>query len=436
MQRVYESGASAVPPTPPAIPSIGYPSRGNPAAGAMPTVPGPYMMHQLVEELMAVITAGGIAPDPLTLDQLKLALDAVYVKRNGTSPILQNFPGLTRSLTALGGGLVREYVDIPNAATVGGIEICTVYNCAIDPVTGIWAGRDIADICWLEKWHDVAGTKELWIAPTAAAATVPVWVNVFSLNANNGNMVIAGTLAAAAATLPTHLLRQDQATAQFTPASYSSKNINIAANTAFTAAQCLGQMYVVNLNNAVLSLPAPNANGEITLIGNMPIGSVISVPAGVILVYPDSTQVVGGAIALGYRDVVTLTSNGGAWFITSMTGQPIVKPATLPNQAVAMSQAFGIAQTWQNVTATRAAGVTYTNSTGRLKKIKVSALGTVANSSASIYPIVATVSLPTNVAYVLTANAGWLVTSDFEVAPGQTYSITLAGSVLSGWFEF
>lgn len=191
MQRVYESGASAVPPTPPAIASIGYPSRGNPAAGAMPTVPGPYMMHQLVEELMAVITAGGIAPDPLTLNQLKLALDATYLAKNGTSPILQNFAGLTRSVTPLGGGLLREYVDIANAATVGGLEIGNVYNCAVDAMTGVWAGRDIADFCWLEKWHDTAGTKEFWFAPTAAAGTVPVWQKVFALDMVGGGMYLA-----------------------------------------------------------------------------------------------------------------------------------------------------------------------------------------------------------------------------------------------------
>lgn len=149
------------------------------------------MMHQLVEELLAVISAAGIAPNHLALNQLKLALDAIYLAKNGTSPIQQNFAGLTRSLTALGGGLVREYVDITNAATVGGIEICTVYNCAIDPVTGIWAGRDIADICWLEKTHDVAGTKEFWSAPTGAASTQPVWTKVFSLDLVGGGMYLA-----------------------------------------------------------------------------------------------------------------------------------------------------------------------------------------------------------------------------------------------------
>ncbi|MEW6562703.1 MAG: hypothetical protein AB1400_05655 [Pseudomonadota bacterium] len=83
MDKVYESGAVAIPPTPPANPSIGYPSRGNALAGVMPTVTGPYLMHQMVEELSAVITAGGLVPNHLVLNQVRQALDNTYMKRNG-----------------------------------------------------------------------------------------------------------------------------------------------------------------------------------------------------------------------------------------------------------------------------------------------------------------------------------------------------------------
>lgn len=190
MDRVYESGASNVAPTPPAVPSIGFPSRGNPGTGTMPTVPGPYMMHSLVEEIMAVISAAAITPDEAVLNQLKQALDTIYMSKNGTSALLQNFAGLTRSMTPLGGGLIREYVDVTNAATVGGIEIGVVYNCAINTATGVWDGRDIADICWMEKWHDVAGTKEFWFAPTGVANAVPVWTKIFAIDMVNGTVTL------------------------------------------------------------------------------------------------------------------------------------------------------------------------------------------------------------------------------------------------------
>lgn len=190
MDRVYESGASATPPTPPEVPSKGYPSRGNPSTGVMPTVPGPYMMHQLVEEIMAVIAAGGIAADKAVLNQLKLSLDATYLAKNGNSPILQNFSGKIWEGTPNGGAKVRKFADSV-AATTGNIEIGTSYNCDLNPVTGVWAGRDIADMCWLEKWHDTAGKKEFWFAETGAAGAVPVWTKVFSLDMVGGGMYLA-----------------------------------------------------------------------------------------------------------------------------------------------------------------------------------------------------------------------------------------------------
>jgi len=97
---------------------------------------------------------------------------------------IQQFSGLTRTLTPAGGALVREYADTV-ALTTGNIEIGISYNCAVDPVTGVWAGRDTADICWLEKWGDTGGTKEFWYATTSSAGVVPTWTNVSYLDSVN-----------------------------------------------------------------------------------------------------------------------------------------------------------------------------------------------------------------------------------------------------------
>lgn len=435
MDRVYESGASAAPPIPPAVPSVGYPSRGNAASGQMPSVVGPYMFHQLVEELMAVIAAGNIVPNKLVLNQLKLALDAVYVKKNGTSPILQNFAGLTRALTPLGGAQLREYVDIPNAATVGGIEICTVYNCTINPVSGVWGGRDIADICWLEKWHDVAGTKEIWFAPTAAAGAVPAWILVQSLTAAVGALKLAGTVESARATLPIHLLRQDQATEQFTPISFSTSNQALNDSTVLIAAQCAGQTYELTGGVITATLPDAIINGKVTFIGRVA-GATVAVPPAATLVYPDGTQTLGGTIAIDYRATVTLTCMlANIWIITSMTGQPIVKPASSANQAVAMSQVVGLGQTRQDLTASRAAGTNYVNSTGKPIIVHVNAQATIANNSATLTPTVGGQIQPASVVYSVAANSGWMVTSLFVVMPGESYSIALVQATLNKWIE-
>lgn len=274
MDRVYESGAAAAPPVPPAIPSTGYPSRGNASTGTMPTVPGPYMFHQLVEEIMAVIAAGNIVPDKLVLSQLKLALDAVYVKKNGTSPILQNFPGLTRSLTALGGGLVREYADVANAATVGGLEIGTVYNCAIDPVTGVWAGRDIADICWLEKWTDLAGVKEFWYAPTALVGVVPAWQKVDSLDLVNGiraltgNLTVSGNASAAAATLAVHAVNLGQFPGTLSGSGYIKIPVIVAGVARVFIIQWSNALSLDQNSTVTATLPVAWPNGLFVAVAN------------------------------------------------------------------------------------------------------------------------------------------------------------------------
>lgn len=155
---------------------------GDKAAGINATELSAAQQNALQEELAAIIEATSGTLNKANNAQVLAAIQSLITNRN--------ISGLVRSLTPTGGALVREYADIASAATVGGIEIGMSYNCAIDPVTGIWAGRDVADICWLEKWHDTAGMKEFWFAPTAAAGAVPVWVLMFSFNVTTG--VVSG----------------------------------------------------------------------------------------------------------------------------------------------------------------------------------------------------------------------------------------------------
>ena len=84
MDRVFEQGAIASPPSPPATPSSGYPTAGDPATGQMPTQPGPYWFHMMTEELRNAIVAAGLTPDHTQLTQLRDAINAL---------ILQNAPG-------------------------------------------------------------------------------------------------------------------------------------------------------------------------------------------------------------------------------------------------------------------------------------------------------------------------------------------------------
>lgn len=106
MDRVYESGASASPPSPPASPSSGYPTPGAPGVAAA-TLPGPWWHYMMTEELRSVIVAAGLTPDHTNVAQLLAALDARFVNES-------QFTGANQLLDVEGyqmipGGLIRQW---------------------------------------------------------------------------------------------------------------------------------------------------------------------------------------------------------------------------------------------------------------------------------------------------------------------------------------
>jgi len=90
---------------------------------------------------------------------------------------------------------------------------------------------------------------------------------------------------------------------------------------------------------------------------------------------------------------------------------------------------IGINQTWQNVTVSRAFGVTYTNTTG--KPIMIAIGTTFTSSSSNLQPTVNGVVLLNS--YLSGANGGNSAT--FIVPPGNTYSATSVGTTLGYWVE-
>lgn len=98
-------------------------------------------------------------------------------------------------------------------------------------------------------------------------------------------------------------------------------------------------------------------------------------------------------------------------------------------QALTGIQGFGIGQTMQNVTGSRAIGTTYTNTTG--KPIAIYVTMTVnAGQSGNISVNGSGVVALSNVGTSATSVSGTVI-----VPPGATYSTTLSGGSLSAWFE-
>lgn len=138
MDRAYASGAAGAPPSAPAIPSAGYPTAGNAGTGTPATKPGAYWYHMIMEELMAVIVAAGVAPAAGTLTQLKQALDMIYgskiqpisasVAANALTLTL-NPTGLSfRSSPVSSGAVNNRFVGnalslvVPSGATLGTVS--------------------------------------------------------------------------------------------------------------------------------------------------------------------------------------------------------------------------------------------------------------------------------------------------------------------------
>ncbi len=304
---------------------------GNPATGTSATFISPDALNAMQEEICSAIEGAGMAINPASNAQLLAAIQSLITNRN--------ISGLVRSLTPIGGALVREWADIPSAATVGGIEIAYSYNVVIDPATGAWSGRDVADICWLQKWHDTAGTLEIWSAATAAAGVVPAWNQVFSFNAITGALTISGTVSAAQATAAGHLINMGQADARYAAlAGLVTQIFKVANAVGPNDAVAYGQVSplrtavitplpasgtsivgvshtlgrvpsIVDLEFTCITAEGGYAVGDVVKVRNMSSGSV----AGGLSIWATATQV-GAPLQSGGWQYILVTKTGGVSF--------------------------------------------------------------------------------------------------------------------------
>ena len=130
---------------------------------------------------------------------------------------------------------------------------------------------------------------------------------------------------------------------------------------------------------------------------------------------PDATTTVKGAVVL--NDTLTSTSTTQA--LTAAQGK------------VLRDRDFGVGQTWQDVTAWRALGTTYTNSTG--KPIYVIVVNEFQNNADPIEVFVNNIKL---LSVDKGNGVGWLGDTSFVVPAGQTYKVTKdIYSNIKSWVE-
>lgn len=124
---------------------------------------------------------------------------------------------------------------------------------------------------------------------------------------------------------------------------------------------------------------------------------------------------------------VSTTVASGATGTTQSNGDNSTKIATT---AYAQNMDIGWGQTWQNMTSSRAAGTTYTNSTGKPIMVAISASGA---QSQSVTLVVGGVNVCTT--GVLGSNVGWYGNVTGIVPSGSTYSLSASGGYIQYWSE-
>ena len=181
--REYLASADAAVPTRPVAPSAGFP-RG----GLTPTKPGPYWFHQMGEELRALLTGGGVAPDGAVLNQLAQAIRRmaganITVVTAAMSPfaltadhaglVLINAAAgnvvLTLPLANVVAGLPLSYdferIDVAaNAVTVNAAGANLIDGVASFTLVGQWASRSVRGDA-VSAWATVAASAVAAIPP-------------------------------------------------------------------------------------------------------------------------------------------------------------------------------------------------------------------------------------------------------------------------------
>ena len=210
--------------------------------------------------------------------------------------------------------------------------------------------------------------------------------------------------------------------------------------------------------------------GLVSVPNLVPTGETITIPVGRTVVHPnlkvegtlaiDGTLFIpsGGTYTADELDVTVVKQNGSVvatetYVVSAIDAIPdvidatetvkgIVELATIAEvqagtdtvRAVTpdgfRSASFGVGQTWQDVTASRVAGTTYTNSTGKPIMVHVTTQSNSSSNSTSINLNGVSKSLGDTSAVALH------ITASVVIPHGHTYSIVLTGSAtIKSWLE-
>lgn len=172
--------------------------------------------------------------------------------------------------------------------------------------------------------------------------------------------------------------------------------------------------------------------------------------AGIYVLPPGQPVVTGAPISsTTFNTLTTDLANALTTSVSSDGQTPMTGPlqmagnkltglgaATVLGDSVRYEQVGGIGQAWQNVTASRAAGVSYTNLTTKPITIYINVVNTASTGS---FGLSINVDAVTFISYsgVAGMTATTLVTSSGQITipPNSAYQVTLSNSTIFAWLE-
>lgn len=292
-------------------------------------------------------------------------------------------------------------------------------------VKGAGAALAAGDIAgaghWLALQYDA--TLDRWVLLNPAYGVSSLSKQIQSINAS---------VSANALTLNLNPTSLDFRSATLWSGTVNTRNVSSALSlvvpsgaTLGTASAMSARLVLLALDNAgtvelaVANLAGGNNLDETTLISTTAISGT-----------SNSNNVIYSATAranvpfrvVGFIDIYEAVAGTWASAPTAIQG--------IGGQALAALGSLGFGQLWQDVKASRAAGTTYTNTTGK------PIAGHVSSTQAATggYTITVTVN-GVALAYGFYAGVGAYGYADFIVPPGATYSVTVSGGSLATWLE-
>lgn len=409
-------------------------TEGDPVAGIQATVVTDDFLNDVQEELMSVLTAAGVAPVKGTQDQVFKSLAKLLQSQKltafttaGTATVLTLAP--SPAIDALEANQrFRVKFSLASGANPTlnvsgkGAKNLKQYDSSGAKVAAVFAANQLSDIEYdgtdwviLEKKPNSTGTTAPQFDNSANLATT-AWVR--AVGKQYSSIAVATTTYTATAANAGGLVLGNAASL-FNTVLPSAAALPPGATITIYCYGAGGMQVYVAGSDTINFPPSVVTNFLV------PQGSIFTLTSNGINAWYAEGVSQSTETVLGVAKIATQSqANAGADDATIVTPkklQPLLQAIT--------SAAFGVGQTYQNMTPSRSLNTLYTNATGKM--ITVLYTGNTSSAGQLISATVDTVTVQ-NTSITAASSNGALT---FTVPAGSSYKVTMTAGTIISWWE-